>query len=130
MADRKTVLVAEDDLALLKAITVRLEKAGLRVIPVQDGYQALQRCLSEQPDVLLMDVNMPAGTGLSVQDRMHQHPEVASIPVIYMTGDTRQSLLVQAEALGAIAILQKPVDTRELVAVVMSAIDSCQQTDA
>lgn len=127
MSDRKTILVAEDNSHLLKAITVRLESEGYKVVGVQDGYQALEQCHKIQPAVLLLDINMPAGSGLSVQDRMNRNPLTSKIPVIYMTGDTSLALMSQAESRGAFAVLHKPLNTIMLLGVIESAIESCKR---
>lgn len=118
-----TILVAEDDISLLTALTERLKSSGFNVIAVQDGYQALEYCRRARPDLMLLDVNMPAGSGLSVQQRMRKCAELADIPVVYLTGDSRESVVCKAHDLGAVAVLHKPVRTEELLAVVHSIIE-------
>jgi CheY-like chemotaxis protein len=118
MTTRGTVLIAEDNVGLLRALTERLRSAGFTVIAVQDGYQALEQCRREKPDLMLMDINMPAGSGLSVQERMRSNPDLAAIPVIYMTGDHGDSMADRIEALGAAALVHKPVSGTEIIAII------------
>lgn len=123
MGDRKKVLIAEDDVALLRALSERVRAAGYDVLSVQDGYQALEFCRKHQPDVVLLDVNMPAGTGLSVHARLRSAEDLASIPVIYLTGDARESVVYRAHELGALAVLHKPINTRELLKALESVLE-------
>jgi DNA-binding response OmpR family regulator len=124
MPKSKTILIAEDNVALLKSLSVRLKSEGFNVVETQDGYLALDYCIRHRPDLVLMDINMPAGTGLSVQERMSKREELAGIPVVYMTGDTRTSIMDRAAELGAFAVLHKPIGAKELLAVVRAALDS------
>lgn len=120
---KRTILIAEDDTALLSALEIRIEAAGYRVIKVQDGYQALDRCLKEKPDLLLMDINMPAGSGPSVQRRLQESGELASMPVIYITGDQSESVIRTVKKLGGFGIVYKPIHTNELLRLISAAID-------
>lgn len=122
--EQKTIVVAEDDVSLLAALKVRLESAGYAVIGVQDAYHALECCRRHHPAAALMDVNLPAGSGTNVHERMRADPVLRSIPVVYLTGDTRLSVVERAEQLGAVAIIHKPVDTAELLAVLEAATDA------
>lgn len=118
----KKLLIADDDLNLLKALTVRLESAGFEVITTQDAYQALEFARRSRPDALLLDINMPAGNGFSVQERISKIEELAGIPVIYITGDESEAVDRNARKLGAFAIIHKPFKTEKLLDIVHSAI--------
>lgn len=121
-SDAPTILIADDDVALLEALRLRLEAHGFAVVTAQDGYSALDRATHLRPDLLILDVNMPAGNGFSVQTRMRKHPELALTPVIYLTGSTADSVDRSAAALGAFAVIHKPFRTDELVATVYDAL--------
>lgn len=119
---RRKILVAEDDSALLRSIRLRLESRGYEVVTAQDGYQAVALALKEGPDLLLLDINMPAGDGFSVQDRVRKMEHLRRTPIIYITGDHSQTLVDRAVGVGARSILQKPFDTAELVQTVESIL--------
>lgn len=123
MSGKRTVLVADDDVRLLQALALRLEAAGLKVIQVQDAYRALERCRYDKPDLLILDINMPAGSGFSVQERMEKQHEFGHVPVIYMTGDTRMETELHAHEMGAIGVIHKPLNMRELLNAVWSVLD-------
>ena len=100
----KKILIADDDVKLLQALTVRLEAEDFEVITCQDAYQALDMARRNLPDLLLLDINMPAGNGFSVQERIAKIKELAGIPVIYITGDASAAVDRNAHKLGAFAV--------------------------
>ena len=61
-----TILIADDDRVLVQILSVRLKKAGYRVVAVYDAMQAILVALRNPPDAILLDVNMPGGTGRQV----------------------------------------------------------------
>lgn len=123
-----TILIADDDTALLMAIKARLEAEGYTVVAVQDGYTAIDRAAHLCPDLLILDVNMPAGNGFSVQMRMKKIEGLANTPVVYLTGSSADSIDTSAAALGAFAVIHKPFQTEELLGTVASAL--AQAADA
>jgi DNA-binding response OmpR family regulator len=122
MPRRPKILLADDDASLLMALKIRLEKAGAEVVTATDGYNSLAKARSEQPDLLILDVNMPAGDGFSVLERLEKMPSGESVPVIYLTGDHSERLDELAENLGAYAIFHKPINTKQLIESVYSAL--------
>ena len=110
-----TILIADDDVSLLEALKVRLEAEQFTVIAVQDAYQALEQARLHEPDLLVLDINMPAGNGLSVQHRIDRIEELAGTPVIYVTGANPDSVNWKAAASDSYAVLHKPFDTDRLM---------------
>lgn len=115
MTRSRKILIADDDEKLLKALSIRLELEGYEVIRVTDCYNALARTREERPDLLLLDINMPAGDGFMVHERMREIDCIDDTPVIYLTGDTSERLDKIAEELGAVALFHKPFNMRELI---------------
>jgi DNA-binding response OmpR family regulator len=131
MAAKKKVLVADDDLKVLKALSIRLEAEEFEVITCQDAYQALEMARRNQPDALLLDVNMPAGNGFSVQERITKIKELANVPVIYITGDASEATDRNARKLGAYAVLHKPFNMAKLLETLRTAVGywNCDPAD-
>ncbi|NNM27239.1 MAG: response regulator, partial [Phycisphaerales bacterium] len=102
---------------------VFLSKHGYCPICVEDGYQALDFAIRERPDLLLLDVHMPAGDGFGVHERVVKHPELTAKPVIFMTHDPSPEVERIAEEHGAIALMHKPFDLVDLLAKIKSALD-------
>lgn len=117
------LLIADDNIRLLEALKIRLEAEGFEVITSQDAYQALDLARRHHPAVLLLDVNMPAGDGFSVQERIANCAELAKTPIIYLTGQAAETVDRKAERLGAFAVVHKPFEFCELVHTIHAAID-------
>ncbi len=119
---RKRVLIADDDLDLLTALSVRFKKEGFDVIATADGYQAFTFTSNLKPDVVILDINMPCGDGFSVHQRLRDNRLLLSIPIIYLTGDNSSRVHILAAKMNAYAVILKPFDSEELMATVRQAV--------
>ena len=117
-----TVLIIDDDTRLLQAMGIALELQGYRVLQAQDAYQGLATACREHPDALVIDVNLPAGDGFSIQSRLRTTTGW-HIPVIYMTGDSSETVKQTALRVGAHEVLQKPFHSSELCVLLKEAIE-------
>lgn len=117
-----TILVADDDPAIGAVLRPRLEAQGYAVFLAHDGYSAIDRAAHLDPDLLILDVNMPAGDGFSVQARMRKIPDLAQTPVIYLTGSSADTIDRSAANAGAFAVIHKPFETADLLATVHEAL--------
>ncbi|MCC6682518.1 MAG: response regulator [Phycisphaeraceae bacterium] len=122
MSRRPRILLADDDELLLKALTLRLEKLNVEVFTASDGYTSLARATELKPDLLILDVNMPAGDGFSVQERLSNHPVLRDIPVIYLTGDQSERLNTLCEQMGGFALFHKPFRLPQLIESINQAL--------
>ena len=116
-----TDVVRSDDRDYVEQRLEELEAEGFEVIVALDGYQALAVARAETPDVMVLDVNMPAGSGFSVQDRIRAIDELSDTPVIFITGETPDRIRRDAIEHGVSSILHKPFDGRELTERVRAA---------
>ena len=111
-----TILVAEDHLDSRDALRALLEAFGYRVLVAVDGRQAVQMALTEQPDLVLMDIMMPEMDGFEATRALRGDSRTARMPIIAVTAmEGAQQLALQA---GADDFVRKPVDIRGLVAKV------------
>lgn len=124
-AERPLVLVAEDDDDFRAVLTAALQRIGLRVTAVDNGnalVDALGRAANGDapPDLVITDNNMPGCNGIDALEVMH----LAGIytPAIVITGMHSSAVEEAAQRLGAIAVLQKPIDMDELRDSIMSAL--------
>ena len=115
------ILIVDDDLDLIQSLSLRLRNEGYNVVSATDGYQGLERARSEKPDLLILDVRMPAGDGFSIQERLLTQGNVWP-PVIYLTGDKSVKTELNAKKFGACAIIYKPFDTAQLLDTVKRAL--------
>lgn len=117
----RKILIAEDDRSFLQAMAIRFGSEGLEVVTASDAYQALDRARNDRPDVIVLDVNIPAGNGFSVHERLLSMGLV-STPVIYVTGERSARVATFSQKLGAFAVIYKPCDADQLMAVVRQAL--------
>jgi len=118
------ILIADDDVRLLTSLSVRLKAEGFEVVCVQDSYQAVAQAAKHRPDLLILDVNMPAGDGFTAQDRIAQNPDLQQLPVIYITGEQSERVQQRTANAGTFAVVHKPFDSKDLVRIVHAAISS------
>ena len=109
------ILVVDDDPDLLKALRLRLRANNCEVISVSDGYSVIGAAQKEHPDVIVLDLGLPAGDGFVVMERLQQSDTLSGIPVIVLTARDPQGNEARALKAGATAFFQKPVDNEELL---------------
>jgi PAS domain S-box-containing protein len=113
-AQRRVVLLAEDNLANILTIGDYLEGHGYEVVVAHDGLEAMEKAEALQPDIILMDIQMPGMDGLDATRHLRANPRFASTPIIALTalampGDRERCLLA-----GANAYMSKPVSLKML----------------
>jgi DNA-binding response OmpR family regulator len=110
-----TILVVDDDPDMVDMVTTKLVAAGYRVITADNGASALRMVVTEQPDMLVLDISMPGLDGLSVCYELHSSADTAQIPVLMMSGHSRQVDIDLGMTVGADDYLVKPFNPAELV---------------
>jgi len=116
MGERKKILLVEDELDFAKMVKIRLESLGYEVSIAGDAYSGTQAIIKSTPDLIILDLMMPAGGGFSILERIRSIPAKATIPVVIVTGKTiDQALKEQAETYGVSAIFSKPYDSVQFV---------------
>ncbi|HEV7887341.1 MAG TPA: diguanylate cyclase [Acidimicrobiales bacterium] len=116
------VLVAEDSATARAAIRHHLTSYGYSVVEAGDGEEALAVVRREQPDAVLLDVEMPVLDGHAVLAAMQRDGALAHIPVVFLTGRHDAAELVAGLQAGAHDYLHKPFEAAELVARVSAAV--------
>jgi len=116
----QSILIADDDIVALDGLRALLSAWGYEVCTAPDGLTALERAMSMSPAAVITDVVMPIMGGLELLVRLRVTQP--TIPVIVITGQGDESMLVHAIRQGAYAYLSKPVDVRQLRALLQSAL--------
>jgi DNA-binding response OmpR family regulator len=117
----KTVLTVDDDQALLQGLTPRLKANGYRVISAMDGISAIGVARNEKPDLVILDLGLPAGDGWVVLERMRSLPDLLSIPVIVLSAWDPTDNKKRAMDSGAVAFFQKPADNHDFLVAIRHA---------
>jgi len=107
------VLVADDDPSVRLLCRVNLEADEIRVVEASDGVTAVERCLADPPDVLLLDVMMPALSGWEVAARLRRDDPAHELPIIFLTALTTEEAERRVETYGG-SYLAKPFDPLDL----------------
>ncbi len=108
------ILLAEDNPANLETLCFYLECRGYRVITANNGYQALELLQVEQPDVVVMDIQMPEMDGLEAIQRIRRNPTWQDLPIIAVTALAMPEDQQKCLNAGANAYLSKPVRLKHL----------------
>ena len=93
MAKRKRILIADDDENLVELAARRFERLGLRVERAYDGLATLHKIDEREPDLIVLDVNMPGGSGLGVCKMLSRDLSLRSIPIVILTGRKDQETI-------------------------------------
>jgi DNA-binding response OmpR family regulator len=123
----KKILIVEDDQNIAKALAIRLKSAGYEVSVAPDAMIGVAAALKFQPDLALLDISVPAGSGFTVAEKI-QELVVTSTPIIFLTASKQSGLRQQAENLGAAGFFEKPYDADELLAAIKHALSENEVT--
>lgn len=118
----KTVLLVDDDDTFLLTIGVRLKSMGYTVCTAKDAVNAISAVRKNNPDVVVLDVSLPAGDGFLVAERLRNLIISATTPIIFVTASEKAELRERAMKLGAVEFLQKPFDATTLADAIESAL--------
>jgi DNA-binding response OmpR family regulator len=112
-ADRRVVLVADDDEDILTLVNTVLERAGYEVVATRDGAEALAAAMQRRPDLVVLDVAMPEVDGLEVLRRLRAHASTTDVPVLLLSARVQEDDVKRGFDTGANAYVQKPFSPRD-----------------
>ncbi|MGE5774887.1 MAG: response regulator, partial [Chloroflexota bacterium] len=111
-----TILIIDDEPALLLGLAAKIKRQGYHVVTACDGREGMQKAWEVLPDLILSDVMMPPPNGFELRKLMGQDPKLASIPFIFLTARTGVEDRVNGIRDGADDYITKPFVTEELFA--------------
>ncbi len=120
MAER--ILIADDEADVLRLVSSNLRSAGFEVLQAADGAEALAMARDESPDLIVLDLMMPAMSGTEVCKALKHHPATRDIPIIMLTARAEEIDRVLGLELGADDYVTKPFSPREFVLRVKSVM--------
>jgi DNA-binding response OmpR family regulator len=113
------LLVVDDDVDLLAVVTFALRQSGLPVVQANSYGTALAEFRREQPDLVILDINLPGGSGFDLCDAIRKE---SAVPIMMLTARGEEADLVRALELGADDYLTKPFSPRTLIARVKALL--------
>ncbi|MFY9646177.1 MAG: response regulator [Terriglobales bacterium] len=116
------ILIVDDDNNMLRGLHIRLNAAGYETIFATDGLSATNLAFKETPDLVLLDLGLPAGDGFVVIERFQKNAKLCGVPIIVLTAREVRVNKDRALAAGAYAFFQKPADNESLMAAIERAL--------
>jgi DNA-binding response OmpR family regulator len=118
----KKILIVDDDQDLLRGLTPRLKANGYTVIWATDAVSAIAVARKAPPDLVILDLGLPAGDGFVVLERLRALTDLAAIPVIVLSARDPADNEKRALDGGAIGYFQKPPDNHEFLTAIRKAL--------
>ncbi|MEW6743337.1 MAG: response regulator [Planctomycetota bacterium] len=116
------VLVVDDDKSLARGLQIRLVNQGFQVLTAHNALVAVGQALKQHPDVVILDISMPAADGFWVAETVHSLPLTRDMPIIFITASKKPELRDLARKLGGVAFFEKPFEMADLIACVRQTI--------
>ena len=127
---KPTILVVEDEAALLALLRYNLERQGFNVDEATDGQEALLRIAEAKPDLVLLDWMLPAMSGIEVCRQIRRRPATRDLPVIMVTARTEDQDAVRALDTGADDYIAKPFAVEALLARIRALLRRASNVSA
>ncbi len=108
------ILVVEDEKDILELVEISLQLGGLEVIKAGDGLEALEKALTEKPDLILLDIKMPGLSGYEVCRKLKELPQTKNIPVVFLTARGQEHEIREGLEAGGDDYIVKPFAPDEL----------------
>ena len=111
----QTILVVDDDPAMLDFLKQRLTPEGFAVSTALSSEDGMKRAVTLQPDLILLDLRMPGADGLAVCKTLRANPKTERIPILVVTGVLSPGQLEESMTSGADDFVSKPIDMDDLL---------------
>ena len=119
---KKKILVVDDEIQIVRLLSLRLQANNYDVIVAYDGYQCIQMVKAENPDLILLDIKMPMGGGIEAFENLRNNKITKKIPVIFITAFPSVEVKKQVIDMGADGFISKPFSSEELLNKIRSII--------
>lgn len=120
---QKKILIVDDIPENLKLLGLSLKELGATILMAQSGRIAIDLAKIKQPDLILLDIQMPEMDGFEVCQRLKNDPQTTAIPIIFLTAKHETDDIIKGLSLGAVDYVTKPFRQAELIARVSTHIE-------
>lgn len=119
----KQILIIEDDPKIALALAVRLKSSGYETVTAYDALTGVSAAVKDPPDLVLLDISMPAGNGFAVAERI-QTLALTPIPIIFLTASKQPGFRQRANLLKAAGYFEKPYEPKDLLTAIHVALSA------
>ena len=112
------IMSVDDSSTMRKIIATVLNTENYEIIPAENGQDALDKLSGVQPDVFIVDINMPVMGGVEFITRLRQKPEFKKTPVVILTTESEQDMIAKGKEAGANAWIVKPFESDDLIELI------------
>jgi DNA-binding response OmpR family regulator len=119
----KKVLVADDEIYMVRLLEMTFKKGGFEVVSCRDGQAALTAAVTAQPQLIVLDIVMPSLDGLGALRQLKENPATKNIPVVVLSAKGHALTRVEAELAGAALFLTKPFSPNQLLEEVKKILE-------
>jgi two-component system chemotaxis response regulator CheY len=114
----RKILIVEDNSRFAEMLAVLLNEAGYETSLAKSSGRGISKALSERPDLILTDLNLPDMTAIEAITILKKIPSTSGIPVVVLTAETARQLKTKALKAGAAEFLLKPISPHDLLRVI------------
>jgi len=118
----KKILIVDDDENIVRILAINLRLDGHEVFSAFDGASAVMQAHRHQPDLILLDIMMPAGNGFSVVERLRSSSRTFHIPIVFISALPKEDLDQKAAEAGVSHYFSKPFDMNALLYYINSGL--------
>ncbi len=111
----KKILIVDDEPDVIKMLGTRLQANGYEIVSAQDGIQAVSVAHKEKPDMIILDIKMPAQDGYTVYENLKMAASTNLIPIIFLTALPPEDVEKRVQELGADGYISKPFETEDIL---------------
>jgi DNA-binding response OmpR family regulator len=126
---KKKILIVDDNEDVSKGLRILLRAHDYTTVLAGDAVAAISQAKNENPDLIILDLGLPAGDGYLVMERLANIESLASTPVVIFTARDEESHKERSIQSGAKAFFQKPVDHSVLLSTIEQIIDGPSQLE-
>lgn len=114
-----TILIADDDALMRRALRLRLDASGYRVLECGDGLAAISKCRAQRVDAVILDHEMPLGAGRAIAGNIRRHSDA---PIVFVSGHSREEFRQIVTQYADTYFLPKPLDGSQLIDLLDSVL--------
>jgi DNA-binding response OmpR family regulator len=118
----KKILIVDDDKQIALLLASRLRANAYEILVAYDAVQAVIKAFREKPDLILLDIKMPAGGGISVLDNLMNSAKTSVIPVIIVTAYPSPEVQKKVMEMGAVGFISKPFKAEEVLSKIREVL--------